>query len=117
MLIDPKTLTVGERLELSRRRAGLSQRGAAALLGWPFKRYLRAEHGENDEAPAPMIRTLTVGEQCRIMRKREGFTPPDLEETSGFKAKWIYRVEKDQTRSARPLVNFWLRYLAEKGAR
>ncbi|MCP4744418.1 MAG: helix-turn-helix transcriptional regulator, partial [Actinomycetales bacterium] len=70
MLINPITLTVGERLEISRRRAGLTQKEAAALLGWPFKSYLRAEHGKDDEAAAPHIVSLAPGEECRVYRKR-----------------------------------------------
>lgn len=114
MLIDPKTLTVGERLELSRRRSGLSQREAAALVGWPFKRYLKAEHGLDDGAPAPPILTLTVGEECRLMRKRKGFTLKEIEGLSGFKSRWIHRTELGQTRSARSLELFWRRHLEEK---
>ena len=114
MLIDPETLTVGERLAISRRRAGLSQREASALLGWPFKRYLRAEHGKDDEAPAPALTSLTSGEECRVTRKRAGFTLAELEKLSGFKSKWIHRVEQDQTRSAASLVTFWRELIAER---
>lgn len=113
MLIDPKTLTTGERLETSRRRAGLSQRQAAALFGWPFKGYLRAERDEDPDAPAPPIPTLTAGEECRLARRRAGMTLADLEAASGFKAKWIHRTELGQTMSPKPLETWWRRRLEE----
>lgn len=107
MIVDPKTLTVGERLGIDRRRSGLTQREAAALIGWSFRRYVRAEHGLNDDAPAPPIKSLTSGEECRVARMRNGFTLKKLEEVSGFKSKWIHRVEQDQTVSAKSLMDFW----------
>lgn len=111
MLINIESLTVGERLGISRRRSQLSQRQAAALLGWAFGRYVKAEKGLNDEEPAPSIVELTSGEECRLMRKRADLTLKELQAVSGFKAKWIHRVELGQTRTAQPLVNFWLKHL------
>jgi hypothetical protein len=114
MLVNPKNLTLGERLETSRRRAGISQREAAALIGLPFKRYIRAEHDEIDDAPAPPIELLSLGEECHITRRRAGFTLQDAERLSGFKAKWIHRAELDQTLSSQALVNFWTDLLEER---
>ena len=111
-LIDPQSLTVGERLEISRRRSKLTQKEAAELFGWSFSRYVKAEHGLAEEA-APSINDLTPGEQCRILRRRCGLSLKELEQFSGFKAKWIHRAETGQTRTAEPLVNFWLKLLTE----
>ena len=113
-LIDPISLTVGERLEISRRRANLTQRQAADLFGWAFGRYVKAEKGLNDEEPAPTIRTLHPGEECRIARRRAGMTLKELEAFSGFKAKWIHRVELGQTRTAQPLTNYWVKHLTKQ---
>jgi len=92
----------------------MSQRQAAALFGWPFRQYVRAEHDEYADAPAPPILTLTVGEECRLVRKRAGVTLAELEKRSGFKSKWVHRVELGQTRSALPLETFWRRHLEER---
>jgi len=114
-MIDPQTLTKAERLEVSRRRAGLTQRQAADLFGWPFSTYKRAEKGEleTDGAwPAPPVGELTAAEACRVWRRREGLTMLELEGLTGLKAKWIHRAERGETSSVEALLVFWRRRLA-----
>ena len=108
MLVDPRSLSAGERLELSRRRSGLTQREAAELLGWPFKTYVRAEHGDVD-VDAPPVLSLSAGEECYLARRRAGLTLSELEELSGYARRWVHRVERGQARDSGPLLEWWLR--------
>lgn len=96
-----------EALEISRRRAGLSQAEAAELAGVSLYRYKKWEAGEDLEAPYPAVEPLEPFEWCRLQRRRRAWSIDELAAESGFAPKWIHRVERGEARSARPLEEWW----------
>jgi len=107
--IDPRTLTKAERLEVSRRRAGLTQHEAADLLGWTLDRYKWAERGEAELQsawPAPALGGITSAEECRLLRRRAGLTIAGLAAVSGLAARWIHHAEKGN-RDPAALLEYW----------
>ena len=105
-----RNLTKAERLEVSRRRADLTQKEAAELLGIPFFRYKRMEKGDletDGSTPSVPVGALTQAETCRVFRRRAGYTLAELEAETGLKAKWLHRAEVGNTRNIAALVEFW----------
>ena len=120
MLISATDLSPGERLEVWRRRNGLTQLEAAARCGLSHNAYKRFERGEAPGMPEPLaisLGRLSAGEQCRILRRREGLTLEEVQELSGFHRKWVHRIETGQRNPATTaaLVGFWTAYLRGRG--
>lgn len=105
--------TAGEHLELTRRRAGLSQRAFADLLGVPVTRLRR---WERDYVEAPLdvtVDELRPNEWCFLQRKRAGLRLLDVAEDLSVRQTWVHRAERGELRGDQlgALVAYWLRRL------
>jgi transcriptional regulator with XRE-family HTH domain len=102
-------MTNGERLELSRRRADMTQAAAAYMYGVAPSRYRAWEKDQGRNPPTAPAADLSPGEWCWLMRRRSGLTLHQVAERSNLEPKWIHRVERriyDGDR-ATPLVVWW----------
>lgn len=108
MKIDQLPLTSGESLEISRRRAGLSQVVAAGLFGVSPGRYRQWEHDvRGSRAAVRPSQELTVGEWCWLMRRRAKLRLREVSELTGLGVQWVHRTEQDETKNPGTLVEWW----------
>jgi len=103
------TLTDGETWWINRRRAKLSTKEMAGLLGVGDGVY-RLWERDAREAPRCELGTITAGEWCSVLRARHGITTRELAELCGIPVSIILDVEAN-ARDAEPLVAWWQRYL------
>lgn len=101
-------LSAGERLELNRRRDGLSQAEAADLFGVSVARFRKWEHGTGRAQPLVNVGpALTDGEWCWLMRRRAGRSLKEVSEETGLGIQWIHRVERGERGDPAALVRWW----------
>jgi len=101
-------LTLGETLEVSRRRAGLSQGACAALYGVAAGRYHRWELGESGP-PRANLRRLEAHEEAFVLRRRSGLSPREVAGWTGLSAWWIGKAERGEVRNVDVLLEWWRR--------
>ena len=108
-LLKTGDLTRGERLYLTRRRAGRTRGEAASARGVSIYQYVRWERDE-DSSVIPLVSslgTLSPGEQLHLLRRRRDWTVRQLSKRTGLSEGWIREVEHDRGGSER-LGDFWL---------
>jgi len=102
-------LTVGEKLILARRRAGLGQSVFAQRYNASRNRY---GEWERDEEPLPSchktpeIKDMSVLEECFILRRRAGLTQEQCAEEIGVSRFWYNQMEMG-TAAAGELLKYW----------
>ncbi|MEY4534867.1 MAG: hypothetical protein RLZZ246_1185 [Planctomycetota bacterium] len=104
-------LTPGERFELQRRRADMTQAEFAALLGVALNRVRRWEAGLSRRGlPDVHVGQLKAWEWCWLQRRRSGRTLADLSQVLGLSIQWIHRAERGELIPAESsvLVDYWL---------
>ncbi len=106
---DPCGYTRAERLQLQRRRAGLTQVEAALLIGEPAHRWKQWETGERtrDLPDVPAPGDVRPREWGYIQRRRVGLLIRELAEQANLPAKWIHRAERGIVKNCAPLVEWW----------
>lgn len=101
-------LAVGERLLIWRRREGISQTGAAALLGIHRNKYGEIENGSEDwDGMIPHVGDLYSHEMCFLLRKRSSLTISDCAEEIGVSRYWYNLMELGKASPER-LVEYWI---------
>lgn len=113
-------LTPGEALELSRRRARLTQRQLADSLGVAIDRVRRWERDLcRRGVPSPRVGPLTVYEVCWLVRRRRGVTLRELSAATGLAVTWLHRAERGEIPADRAgaLQAYWRREGALGGRR
>lgn len=111
-----ENLTLGERVFLSRRRKGLTQRGAAERLGLSRRQFQELEAGRVDDEYIKGVETILTRfaaidaihdhERCVISRRRAGKSMTDMEAGTGKSRQWIYEMEAGRSHCGL-LLNFW----------
>ncbi len=102
-------LTRPEALELSRRRARLTQSELGASLGVSTDRVRAWEHGTRDDVPTVPEMRLEPFEWCWLMRRRAGVTLQVLSQQLGLALKWVHRAERGEltTEQIGVLIEWW----------
>jgi len=118
--VDHSDLTIGEKLLLSRRRLGESQRVAAGKLGVSLYRYRGVEVGrppkELDVTPRREkalsarldIDEVAPHEECFILRVRARLSVRRTAELMNVSQWWFIKMERGRE-DASLLVSFWRR--------
>lgn len=103
----PLTLTLGERLLLARKRAGLTQSQAAAQHNVSPKRY---GLWERDQVKAPFAafikKPIRGHELCMIRRRRSNLTQGALARDLGCSRWWLNRMEQGKA-PVHQLLDYW----------
>lgn len=87
-------LTPGEALELSRRRARLTQTQLADSMGVSPDRVRRWERdGCRLGVPVPKVGPLSIYEVCWLVRRRRGVTLRELSAETRLSVTWLHRAE------------------------
>lgn len=103
-------LTIGERIELSRRRARVTQAQLAELYEVSVDTVRRWEADElRKGAPVPALGRLAVHELCWLARRRRRVTLRDLSAATGLAVTWLHRAERGDIPPERAgaLVAYW----------
>lgn len=106
---EPLSLTKGERLLISRRRAHESQSVAARRYGLSRNRYGEMERDADaisDNFSVPEVGQLSVEEKCLILRRRSERTQEDCAAELGVTRFWYNQMEMGNVPS-RDLASFW----------
>jgi len=112
MLINPRDLTLGERLMIGRRREGLTQTEAAKKHNVTLYKYRQWEEDDmRGKGTAPFIRLgpLKKNEQCLVRRRREGLRAAQVAEHMKISEFWLRRMERGNS-PVRALYNYWQKY-------
>ena len=113
-LIEIGALTIGERLEIARRRAELTQPEAAGVFGVAVSTYRNWELDRIDGPELTGLRELADFEQCLILRRRSEMTLQDIADETGLSRHWLSRAERGLVRSVDALVQWWIRTELER---
>lgn len=111
LTIDP-VLSPGERLELHRRRLGVTQQQYAGLVGVTVHRVRLWERDlRRVDQPNMAGLDLELHEWCWLRRRRAGWTLEDLSARLGLAVSWLHRAERGELGAGRigALVDFWRR--------
>lgn len=107
-------MTQGERLELSRRRLGLTKAQMAEWLGvsiYTYRNWERdTEVSQTTPRPDPQVGELAPGEWCWLQRRRAGLRLRDVAEDMQVPVKWVQRAEYGESKNNFALVNWWRMY-------
>ena len=116
-------LSRAEVLRVERRRADLTQAGAAALVGVTVARYKDWECGRvfpdpARAAPGPAQRAVGLSwpEWCFVQRRRAGLRLVDVGAAMGLSKKWVHRAEVGDLEDVEALVAWWRQRLELAGA-
>lgn len=103
-------LTIGERIELSRRRARFTQVQLADAYEVSTDTVRRWEADElRKGAPVPAVGKLAVHELCWLARRRRRVTLRELSKATGLAVTWLHRAERGEIPPERAgaLVAYW----------
>ena len=103
-----KNLTRGERLLISRRRDGISQREAAAEACISLYLWRQWETGLSDDVPDTLLGKLAEHEVYVILRTRAKIPLNELAATLGISRWWLCQMEYGRT-SVDRLAEYWAR--------
>lgn len=109
-MIATPPVTRAEALQLTRRRANLTQRELGASLGVSEGRVRDWETGEREhDCPAVPTRELLPYEWCWLRRRRSGLTLHELSGELKLPVRWIHRAERGEltTEQIEALIGFW----------
>lgn len=102
-------LTRGECLEIDRRRGGLTQEGAARIMGVGLSTYRKWESDKQLARVRVNIGRLKPHELCYIHRRRSGLTLAEVAELSGRSKRTLWTTEQGLTDQVGWLISFWNR--------
>jgi transcriptional regulator with XRE-family HTH domain len=100
-------LTVGQKLQILRRRYGESQAQAAKRLRVPLKRYRYWEENKyTHDSPTLKAINLLPHEQCWLLRREARLTQLQVAEAMGLSRYWVQLMETG-VESPVLLVRWW----------
>lgn len=90
------SLTVGERLLIWRKRAGLSQQEMAAMHDLTRTVYGRVERDQMEMTIGVTLGKLKPHEEAMILRRRAGTTQKEVAGEIGLSRHWVSKMETGQ---------------------
>lgn len=104
-----RTLSPAERLELTRRRLGLSQAEAAEKYGVPETLWVRWENGEPFQwGPFDFANEkLSPGELCWLLRRRAGLTMSQVAKAAKVSKSTLHRIESNLGGNHQKVLDWW----------
>lgn len=108
-MLSASALTIGERLLIDQRRAGVTRAEAAELWGVTLYRYALWEENRGDDMPeaaAIPLGRLEFREHALIMRRRSRMTLKAMGRELGCSSWWVSQMETGKVSDAL-LREFW----------
>ena len=100
------TPTIGEKLQLYRRRMNRTQREQARIMITPANRYIAWELDQVPGAPDISVDNLEDHEICYLLRRRSGLTQAEVAKQIGRSRLWVQLMELGKVQGAE-LVAYW----------
>jgi len=99
-------LSPGEKLQIDRRRAGRSQREAAAKHGVRLYTYRAWEDDRANGSPSVALGRLHPWERCYLLRVRADILLKDAPRKMGFTRWWLCQMEYGRAPTT-ALLQYW----------